>query len=568
MSEPFYVMGILLSSGLALAVVTWMWSHDLDAAGRVFTAMLGCYPLVGAFVVGELVASTRELSVVFYNLHSAVVVLIVPLWFLFTVVYTDRIGWLTRPRLVAAGGVVGGLVLLQASNPLHGLVYSEYEFVTAPFVYVEGVPSPATGAIAALQGVSYIGGMALLGYHYLFETGARRKQTVTLIVGFLPVMAVVGVWQAGLLPGPVDGANNIAGAWTLAFVALAVFRYQLFDVRSLARKRVFEDLRDPLIVLDEERRVVDANDAAVETFPELSNASGESVDDRLPEIVDGNGSFVPEFARYDDESREFDVTVSPLTTVAGTHGHSLVVHDVTATRRQIRDLEQQSAQLERFASTLSHDLRNPLTVADGYAELAYESGDVSHLESTLDAHERMAQIIDDVLTLSREGRTIDEPERVDLGRVVRNAWSSTETGRATLVVEPDADVTVYADRTRLQSVFENLFRNAVEHGIPVDAGESGEHPNLTVRVGRLGDGFYVEDDGPGVPPAEREQVFEYEYTTNEKGTGLGLAIVEAIAQAHGWSVTMTEGTTGGARLEFSEVDVVDDLPGTPSTQTD
>ncbi len=265
MYESLYVMAVLLSSGTALAVVTWMWSRDLDDAGRVFTAMLACYPVVGALVVGELVASGRALSVVFYDLHSAVVVVIVPLWFLFAVVYTDRDGWITRPRLAAFAVVVGVTALLQATNSFHGLIYSDYVLVATPFPYVEGVPGPANGVVGVLQFLPYVGAMSLLGHHYVSGTGTKRKQTLLLIVGFLPVFAIVGAWQAGVLPGPIDGANNVASTWSLAFVALAVFRYQLFDTLSLARKRVFEDLRDPLIVLDEERRVIDVNEAAVRT---------------------------------------------------------------------------------------------------------------------------------------------------------------------------------------------------------------------------------------------------------------------------------------------------------------
>lgn len=80
---------------------------------------------------------------------------------------------------------------------------------------------------------------------------------------------------------------------------------------------------------------------------------------------------------------------------------------------------------------------------------------------------------------------------------------------------------------------------------------------MTVTFGRHGDGFYIEDDGPGIPPDERERVFEYEFTTNEEGTGLGLALVDEIARAHGWSVEMSEGIEGGARVVFSDVELID-----------
>jgi signal transduction histidine kinase len=77
---------------------------------------------------------------------------------------------------------------------------------------------------------------------------------------------------------------------------------------------------------------------------------------------------------------------------------------------------------------------------------------------------------------------------------------------------------------------------------------------VTVTVGSLEEGFYVEDDGPGVPEAEREDVFDAGYTTSDTGTGFGLSIVHEIATAHGWEVSVTESDAGGARFEFRGVE--------------
>ena len=90
-------------------------------------------------------------------------------------------------------------------------------------------------------------------------------------------------------------------------------------------------------------------------------------------------------------------------------------------------------------------------------------------------------------------------------------------------------------------MFENLLRNAVEHG-------GGD---VTVVFGDLDGGFYVKDDGPGVPSGERADVFETGYSTAEEGTGFGLSIVEQVVEAHGWSVRVTEGSDGGARIEVT-----------------
>ena len=99
----------------------------------------------------------------------------------------------------------------------------------------------------------------------------------------------------------------------------------------------------------------------------------------------------------------------------------------------------------------------------------------------------------------------------------------------------------------MRQVLENLFRNAIEHG----------GPEVTVRVGRDESRLYVADDGPGVPAADRDRVFEPGVTNSPDGTGFGLAIVRRIAQAHGWEVRLTETTHGGTRIEFDGVTFVE-----------
>ena len=209
-------------------------------------------------------------------------------------------------------------------------------------------------------------------------------------------------------------------------------------------------------------------------------------------------------------------------------------------RDRERELEQQNERLEKFASIVSHDLRNPLQVASGRLSLARAECDSNHLDDIEDALDRMDVLIEDTLTLARQGETIDERTTVSLADAVQKAWETTETASATLETV-DELMTVRGDADRIRELLENLFRNAVEHG----------SENVTVRVGTSGDSFYVADNGSGISNETRDEIFEYGYTTSAEGTGLGLAIVERIAEAHGWDVTVTDGNNGGARFEFS-----------------
>ena len=244
---------------------------------------------------------------------------------------------------------------------------------------------------------------------------------------------------------------------------------------------------------------------------------------------------------------------------------------ISVLRDREDELARQNDRLDAFASVVSHDLRNPLSVARGSLGLARDAceGDGSdpgpHFERVERAHERMNHLITDLLTLARQGQAVGETEEVALGAAADRAWNTVDTGGATLDVV--ADRTVQADAERLDALFENLFRNSVEHGSTdprsqargdaVEHGSTGDDAAdaaVTVRVGGMDDGFFVEDDGPGIPAEERDQVFDRGYSTSDSGTGFGLSIVQGIAEAHGWTIAVTESEAGGARFEVSGVD--------------
>lgn len=207
--------------------------------------------------------------------------------------------------------------------------------------------------------------------------------------------------------------------------------------------------------------------------------------------------------------------------------------------------------MERFAGVLAHDIRNPLTIAKGRVELARDDDSDNHLTIAADALERIAAIVDDVLTMAKQGSKVTATESITLSAMVQDCWQSVPTGEAT--VEVAGELVFQGAPNRVKHLFENLFRNAIEHG----------GPGVSVRVGRLdsGTGFYVEDTGPGIPEADREKVCESGYTTGTESLGLGLLIVDGVVAAHGWTITITNGKEGGARFEIEDV-IVRPEPGT------
>ena len=243
--------------------------------------------------------------------------------------------------------------------------------------------------------------------------------------------------------------------------------------------------------------------------------------------------WVEEGARFWQTKLAPVVTDDAITRLIG------VTRNVTDRVKQEQQLRQQNERLDEFASVISHDLRNPLNVAQGRATLIDEQAESEHLDPLLRALSRMEAIVEDTLTLARQGETIDETEPIELTDLVGKCWGTVETENATIEIVDG--MTFQGDPDRLHHVFENLFRNAVEHG----------RSDVTVRVGRYGErGLYVEDDGPGIPADERKDVLEPGHSSASGGTGFGLTIVKRIVEAHGWELSVGEGTDGGARFEF------------------
>ncbi|MBX0323814.1 response regulator [Halomicroarcula sp. F13] len=326
---------------------------------------------------------------------------------------------------------------------------------------------------------------------------------------------------------------------------------------------VFEAVRDPtgqtqpgdvipLASTNCERAIVERETLVLEDIaadsPELTDRAGFTEMGiacyvGMPVVVDGE--VYGTFCFYDRDPRreafaDWEVTLVELM-------GNWISYELERERRE-RDLTRERNRLDDFASVVSHDLRNPLNVATGHLELLLEEydGDPDHVVGMQRALTRMDALIDDLLTLARSGTQVVETSTVELETLCRQAWAVVESEHATLTVT-DQSATVSGDESRLQQLFENLFRNCVEHG-----STDGQDDGVDVRVGVLsnGDGLYVADDGPGIPEDEREKVFESGYTTSDGGTGFGLRIVAEIAEAHGARVTIAESEGGGARFEI------------------
>ncbi|MFC7074300.1 nitrogen regulation protein NR(II) [Halovenus rubra] len=222
-----------------------------------------------------------------------------------------------------------------------------------------------------------------------------------------------------------------------------------------------------------------------------------------------------------------------------------IIRDISERKQREEQLRDQKERLDQFSDILTHDIRNPLSVARGHTEIAQEEYDIPELEQINESLERIETLVEDVAALTREGQAIGRTEQVDVKACATEAWRNVMTNDAELCIATNTGV-IEADESRMHGLFENLFSNAIDH-----VGK-----DVSICVGRLSDkdGLYIEDTGPGIPESIRDDIFEYGYSTSDTGTGYGLAIVRQIVNGHGWKITVTESDTGGARFEIAGID--------------
>jgi len=457
-------------------------------------------------------------------------------WLYFCSAYTGRTLHLNTGLRRLAIVVFVAVAAVKVTNPWHGL-YFVTEPATAPFPHLSITHQPLHWVA---MGLSYA--LAAVGYFMLLERllqvsyDTRPLGLLVAITGLPLLLDLLGYATPLLVDISYEPIGVAVFAVGVCFVFLELFR----------AIRLSGSDGKPVLIVSGRDQLREYNTAAADLFPALAEpgAVGRPLWSVVPPLAEAleNEPAVLTLTRNGEE-RYYHLAESPFAAGQTPIGRLILMTDITDRERDRRELKRQNERLDRFASVVSHDLRNPLQVLRGSLDGARQTGDPEHFERGEQAIDRMETLIDDVLSLARQGQPIDETEPVALAALVEECWTVVETADAELIV--DDDLRFVADPDRLRQLLENLVRNAVEHG--------GD--DVTVRVGALSDGtgFYVEDDGPGIPEAERSEVFESGYSTGDEGTGFGLAIVSEIVDAHGWTIDLTDSAEGGARFEITDV---------------
>ena len=374
-------------------------------------------------------------------------------------------------------------------------------------------------------------------------------QIAALSIGVGAPAVMNGLVFVGVFPlqwNPTD----IAISASLVGLAVAVFRYRVLDVTHIGRQQFVEGMTDLLVFVNDDDTVVFSNPTARRAFDVSSGwnrmSTTEFFGSHAERILASDGETQDSTVELDDQY--FDVNSTTIQTPAGEAGGRAIA------LREVTELKETNRRLDQFAAMVSHDLRTPLNHATYQINCLERERSDERIEAVRESLEQMETITDGMLTLARAGEDVDRTDECSVAELAEEVWESLQTEGAELDSHP-GDTTIEADPVRLHQLFENLFRNALEHN---------ESP-LTVRVGTLPKsdelvsgptrvGFFIEDDGSGIPENDRDTIFQHGYTTSDDGTGYGLSVVRQIVDAHDWEIHVTDGTDGGTRFEISGIE--------------
>jgi PAS domain S-box-containing protein len=325
--------------------------------------------------------------------------------------------------------------------------------------------------------------------------------------------------------------------------------------------QLVDRITDALMAFDRKWRFTYVNEAAEEMFDESAD---ELLEERIWDLYPG----ATETAFYDHyqealaegEPRTIEQYFEPWDRWYREHiypsesGLSVVTHDITDSKHSQQQVERAQLHLSEFTDEAGPTLRETLDSLRESLE-AVRRGETDDLpRSAFTEFNRAETLASYLLTLAECTDAEVDSHWIDLPSMVHDCWENIDPRNAVLCI--DMGQSIRADRTQLRRLLEILLHNAVDHGSTTDGqnGRAGPDP-VRVTAGTTDDGFYIADDGPGIPAGDREKVFEPGYSTAADGNGFGLCVVQQVANVHGWDVRVTESEDGGARFLVCGVDV-------------
>jgi PAS domain S-box-containing protein len=486
---------------------------------------------------------------------------LLPLFFLaFSLEYTGNSAWL-RPRRFVWLTIVPIISQVLLWTPLHPQFIRTIEFArVGPFFLRQGATLGPWFPIHRTYSYALVVISLLLLFVQIFRSfHFYRRQAIILFLGML--LAVSANAIANLSIPQLGGTVAPWLDWTLASFTIsgiawswALFRVRFLDVMPFALDAVFDGMNDAAIVLDSAGRIVDLNPAASWL---VGRTRMEAVGIALPEVAKDIAAVVerPDLRGQRAEiavgDRVLELRISPLDGPRGVVGRLAVLRDVTERVQLMRELD-------AYARTVAHDLKNPITVVAGYVEVILTSGAPldqqtrGYLARIAETSNTMDRIINELLLLARV-RSVRQVKttHLDMAPIVASVverFGSEIRRTGAEIVAPPAWPSARGYAAWVEEIWANYVSNALKYG--------GTPPRVEIGATETTDTvrFWVRDHGPGMSNEASTRVFkEFERLDNEhaEGHGLGLSIVTRIVRKLGGEAGVTSTLGDGCTFWFT-----------------
>ena len=505
--------------------------------------------------IGRLSPLSANGQIAFYLIGLIVGLATVGAWLYFCSAYSGhdyhRRQWIRRTAL----GVYAVIVLIKLTNPIHG-IYFRTTTTTQPFAHLVVNLDTIHWIVT---GLSYA--LASIGFYLIYQTidNSRadvRTLGVVVATAALPIVLYISSFSAN--SEIITLHYEPLGVAVFAFGVLFVLDDEFASTPRFWREKIIDDIGEVVVVTDNDGYIRDYNRRASEMLPRIAEKNGRLLAKSFPEIEQataGKENIMTVCGQNNDTTYHYQVTNTSLSQVHREVGQAYVCTDVTSAEQQRRKLKEKNEQLEYkneqlddFATAITHELRNTLTIAGGYLEeISAEETEVNTtgsdeaIESIKEAHNRMGRIVTDLARLARSDYRIGETEKHSLTTVVKAAHNHIDPDA--LSVEVEEDVIFEVDR----ALFYEMYTVAVQFT------QSYGGNRLKVDVGK--GAITITTDSDPIPVDALDGVFRYGEAAPSAKTGMLFPTMETIARSHGWSVDIDPTYRDGVRIRICGIEM-------------
>lgn len=541
--DDFYALLLIMSFISCIAVSVFVWRRrSKPGAFPVFIFMLAL-ALWSLFYAIHWLSPTPQQRWFWLNMTYVGALIVPAAFFLFVLIFTQHEKWVTKPLLIVLTVLSLFTFLLLWTDQAHGLFFSGKRTLDST-MFLDG------GPVFWLNiGYSYL--LILFGFILLFQMFIQVRPPYRWQVGIILLGASLP-WLsnmlslAGIRPPGLD-LTPLFFVLTGVIFTIGLFRIGWLDLVPVARSRLIETMTDGVLVLDTADRIVDINLSAATLFGHQQEAMiGQPLEnlltywpeelERLRQLPSGR----EEVQLGDQSPRYYEVQIIPLQDYRQRQtGRLITWHDTS--ERKMAELEREKLihELDAYAHTVAHDLKNPLALTIGYGDMLAEMHPFTHenqalfLEHMQKNSHRMLRIVDELLLLAtiigQDQIPIEPLTMYDLIQAALDRFEVTIKQTQAEISLPEQWPSVLGYGPWVEEVWANYISNALKYGGKPPHITIGSDASETQSMVR----FWVKDNGPGLELAAQNRLFqEFERLgqTQVQGHGLGLSVVRRIIE--------------------------------------